>query len=61
MSGNQIETFRFEVIAVMKNAFYAKQDVILCAARSESEHSELSGDEWLAVLCGRTRRQGRPA
>ena len=29
MAGTEIETFQFEVISVMKNAFYAKQDVIL--------------------------------
>ncbi|MCL2330096.1 MAG: hypothetical protein FWC56_02215, partial [Phycisphaerae bacterium] len=29
MSGTKIETFNFEVISVVSNAFYAKQDVIL--------------------------------
>jgi len=29
MAGTEIETFQFEVLSVMKNAFYAKQDVIL--------------------------------
>jgi len=33
MSGTKIETFEFEVIDVLSNAFYAKQDVILVRCR----------------------------
>lgn len=44
MSGSNIETFRFEVIAVMKNAFYAKQDVILVRCSGLNlEHSGIIG------------------
>jgi len=42
MAGTEIETFRFEVLSVMKNAFYAKQDVILVRLSGLNlEHSGL--------------------
>lgn len=44
MSGTKIETFQFEVITVMKNAFYAKQDVILVRCSGLNlEHSGIIG------------------
>jgi hypothetical protein len=44
MSGCQIDTFQFEVIAVMKNAYYAKQDVVLAKCSGLNlEHSGIIG------------------
>jgi hypothetical protein len=44
MAGTEIETFQFEVISVMSNAFYAKQDVILIRASGLNlEHSGIIG------------------
>jgi hypothetical protein len=44
MSGSKIETFQFEVITVMKNAFNAQQDVILVRCSGLNlEHSGIIG------------------
>ena len=44
MSGTEIETFELEVISVMHNAFYAKQDVILVRCSGLNlEHSGIIG------------------
>lgn len=44
MSGTRIETFEFEVIGVMRNAWYARQDVILIRASGLNlEHSGIVG------------------
>lgn len=44
MSGTQISTFDFEVVSVMSNAYYAKQDVILVRCSGLNlEHSGIIG------------------
>lgn len=44
MSGTEIGTFQFEVITVMKNSYYAKQDVILVRCSGLNlEHSGIIG------------------
>lgn len=44
MSGTRIDTFEFEVISVMSNAFYARQDVILVRCSGlKLEHSGIIG------------------
>lgn len=44
MSGSRIDTFEFEVIGVMRNAYYAKQDVILVRCSGLNlEHSGIIG------------------
>jgi hypothetical protein len=44
MSGTRVDTFEFEIISVMSNAFYPKQDVILVrCAGLKLEHSGIIG------------------
>ncbi len=44
MSGTKIETFKFEVISVMRNAWYAKQDIILVRCSGLNlEHTSIIG------------------
>lgn len=44
MSGAKIETFQFEVVSVMRNAYYARQDVILVRCTGLNlEHSGIIG------------------
>lgn len=44
MSGTKIETFNVEIISVMKNSFYAKQDVILARCSGLNlEHTGIIG------------------
>lgn len=44
MSGTRIDTFEFEVVSVMSNAFYARQDVILVRCSGlKLEHSGIIG------------------
>ncbi len=44
MSGTKIETFNVEIISVMRNAFYAKQDVILARCSGLNlEHTGIIG------------------
>jgi len=59
MSGTRIDTFQFEVISVMSNAFYAKQDVILIRCSGlRLEHSGIIGG-MSGSPCYVTDEQGR--
>lgn len=59
VSGTNIETFQFEVVSVMTNAYYSKQDVILvrCAGLN-LEHSGIVGG-MSGSPCYITDEQGR--